>query len=264
MMQVSFDLISDLHIEDWPTPFDWSGMPTSMVCVVAGDVSKDKTVVIDTLKHLGQVYKAVIYIDGNAEHRDDLYHLEESYTYLVEEIRKIENVVYLQDNVVVIDGVGFVGTNGWWTYDFDNHDSYDYSKQWFTEVYNVNMEVANTLEVIAMQDVKYMSKSIAKLQTHRDIKKIVCVTHTPPSIDLISHDIELAGSHRLNCTGNSHLMKAFLEDTESKIDTWCFGHYHGDIDTTIDGVRFVNNARGRHDTPWCKQVYHPKKIIIKI
>jgi hypothetical protein len=29
-------------------------------------------------------------------------------------------VVYLQDNVVVINGVAILGTNGWWGFDFDN------------------------------------------------------------------------------------------------------------------------------------------------
>lgn len=264
MMQVSFDLISDLHVDTWPEPFDWTGMPTSVLAVVAGDIARDRDTVIKTLEHLGQCYRAVMYIDGNDEHRWSLDNLGESYQSLADSIAHIENVVYLQDNVVVIDGVGFVGTNGWWTYDFDNSDSYDYSKRWLADEYKIDIHTANAIEAMAMQDVRYLTKSIKRLQTHQDIKELVVVTHTPPSIELVEHDVELEGSHRLNCTGNSHILKSFIEDTEGKIGTWCFGHYHGDVDKILNGVRFVNNCRGRNDTPWCKTVYHPKKIIVRV
>ena len=264
MMQVSFDLISDLHVETWPEPFDWTGMPTSMIAVVAGDISRDRDTVLKTLEHLGKCYQAVIYIDGNDEHRWNLGNLGENYQGLADEIAQIENVVFLQDNVVVIDGVGFVGTNGWWTYDFDNNESYDASRQWFTDRYKIDLPTAGAIEAMALQDFRYLTKSIKRLQTHQDIKEIVVVTHTPPSIELLQHDVDLEGTHRLNCSGNSHMMKTFVEDTEGKIGTWCFGHYHNDVDRVLHGVRFVNNCRGRGGTPWSKSVYHPKKIKIKV
>ena len=34
---------------------------------------------------------------------------------------------------------------------------------------------------------------------------------------------------------------ALLADTEGKIKTWCFGHYHGSVDRVIDGVRYVDS-----------------------
>ena len=264
MMQVSFDLISDLHVETWSEPFDWTGMPTSMIAVVAGDVSRDRNIVIQTLKHLSECYRAVIYIDGNDEHRWCLDDLGKSYQDLVHELSKIENLVYLQDSVVVIDGVGFVGTNGWWTYDFDNSESYDTSKKWFADRYKINLPVVNAIEAMALHDTHYLTKSIKKLQTQQDIKQLVVVTHVPPSVELLQHDVELEGTHMLNCSGNSHIMKSFIEDTEGKIHTWCFGHYHNDVDQILHGVRFVNNCRGRGGTPWSKSVYHPKKITVKV
>ena len=262
-MQVSFDLISDLHVETWPEPFDWTGMATSMIAVVAGDISRDRKIVQETLAHLGQCYNSVLYIDGNDEHRYSLHDLGNSYKTLYEEINTIENVVFLQDNVVVIDGVGFIGTNAWWTYDFDSTEVYDYSKQWFCDRYGVDYQATAQIENMAMQDAGYLCKSIKKLQTHQDIKQLVVVTHTVPDPILVQHDIELEGSHRLNCAGNSHVMKSFTEDTEGKIHTWCFGHYHSDIDQLLQGTRFVNNCRGRGNTPWKKSVYNPKKIIVE-
>jgi len=263
-MHVSFDLISDLHIETWPEKLDWTGIATSPLCVVAGDVTRDHDILFETLEHLGKCYRAVIYIDGNDEHRwylDDMY---SNYQKLADKISTIENVVFLQDNVVVIDGVGFVGTNGWWTYDFDNTDSYEDSKKWLIDRYKMTYESATKIEAMAIHDCKYLTKSIQRLQTHQDIKHLVVVTHTPPAIELLEHDVNLEGSHMLNCSGNRHIIHALDGDTEGKIHTWVFGHYHSDVDKVLKGVRFVNNCRGRGGTPWSKSVYHPKRIVIQI
>lgn len=263
MMQVSFDLISDLHVETWSEPFDWTGMPTSMLAVVAGDISRDRSVVQQTLEHLAHCYKSVLYIDGNDEHRHNLHNLGASYYNLNEQIEKIPNVVYMHNNVAVIDGVAFVAANGWWTYDFDTPEVYDYSKQWFCDHYKETMDTANHIETVAMHDVSYLCNSVNRLQKHQDVKRIVVITHTVPSPILVQHDVELEGSHRLNCLGNSFIQKILSEDTENKITNWLFGHYHGDTDTLIDGIRYVNNCRGRGNTAYCKQVYNPKKIIVK-
>ena len=79
MMNFSFDLISDLHIETWGSRFDWTGQPTSQYCVVAGDIARDRALVIDALEHLGTVYQGVFYIDGNDEHKDYGGNLSQSY-----------------------------------------------------------------------------------------------------------------------------------------------------------------------------------------
>ena len=42
-MTIAFDLISDLHLETWDKPLNFSGQATSPVCVVAGDISRDIT-----------------------------------------------------------------------------------------------------------------------------------------------------------------------------------------------------------------------------
>ena len=263
-MKLAFDLISDLHIETWDQDFDWTGLPTSMVCVVAGDISRDRETVIKTLTHLGQCYRAVFYIDGNDEHRYSLDNLGESYQTLARQIKKIPNVTYLQDNMCIVDGVAFLGTNGWWTYDMDPEIDYDQSRRWFRERYQINELEVNNVEAMAFNDYAYLAKSVERLQTHQDVKKIVLVTHTVPSVELVDHDLEITGTYRLNCTGNSHILKVFEYDSERKISTWCFGHYHNDADHVIAGVRFVNNCRGRGHTPWSKSVYYPKRIEVDL
>lgn len=262
-MTFAFDLISDLHIETWGTALGWSGKATSPVCVVAGDLAKDRAVVVKALRHLGQCYQAVFYIDGNDEHADYLEQLSGSYADLANKINRIPNVVYLQDNVIVVDGVAILGTNGWWGFDFDLSIDSEDSITWYKEKFNLTDSAVNSITQMATTDSMYMNSSIKRLQTHKDVKRIVMVTHTVPDPALIAHDIGLDGNLAMNVMGNRYMMQALAQDTEHKIDTWCFGHYHGSIDQVRSGIRFVNNCRGRADTPYAQHVYHPKRIVIE-
>lgn len=261
-MTFTFDLISDLHIETWGD-FDWTGQATSPFCVIAGDIARDSRTVLNTLKHLSTCYQAVFYIDGNDEHRYQLDNIDHSINSLVEAVKGIENVVYMQDNVVVINGVAILATNGWWTFDLDLSIDADQTVQWFKEQYKTSNSVAASITDIAYHDAAYLMNSVRKLQTHKDVKAIVIVTHTVPSAWIIEHDIELTGSYRFNTTGNPHLELALDEDTENKIRAWCFGHYHQPVDRFHNGIRYVNNCRGRNGTDWCQTAYYPKRISIE-
>ena len=260
-MSFAFDLISDIHAETWPD-FDWAGKATSAYCVVAGDLARDRDVVLDTLRHLSSCYQAVFYVDGNDEHRYQYDDLNASYADLARRIKKIHNVVFLQDNVVVIDGVAIIGTNGWWTYDLDPSIDAEQSSLWFQDQCKVGAQVAKATGRLATTDAAYMVTSVKRLQTHDDVRKIVCVTHTVPNSSLIAHDIDLADTLRFNTMGNGFMMQALSVDTKKKMHTWCFGHYHGSVDQIRQGVRFVNNCRGRGDTDWRQYVYHPLRIVV--
>lgn len=260
-MPFSFDLISDLHIETWDS-FDWEGQATSPYCVVAGDIGRDRNIVLETLAHLGRCYQGVFYIDGNDEHRHYLEDLGGSYKDLTRGISRLKNVVYLQDNVVIIDGVAILATNGWWTYDFDPLIDQDRTIEWYQHYVNTSESSAANITGIAYHDAAYMINSVSKLQTHQEVKSIVLVSHTVPAPWIVSHDIDLVDSWRFNCMGNSHLAQAINEDTENKIKTWCFGHYHKCVDQQLHGINYISNPRGRGDTPWSQPVYYPRRITV--
>jgi hypothetical protein len=262
-MTFAFDLISDLHVETWPN-FDWTGQPTSPYCVVAGDVARDRTVLVDTLTHLGEQYAGVFYIDGNDEHRYFLDDLGESYCELKQAVLNIPNVVYMHDNVVIINGVAILATNGWWSYDFDPSVDVEQSMAWYQDYLKLSSSSATAVIGVAYHDANYLINSVRKLQTHQEVKQIVVVSHTLPAPWIASHDLELVDTWRYNLLGNQHMEAALSEDTENKINTWCFGHYHKNVDQDYGGVRYVNNPRGRGDTPWCQPAYYPKRIEIKI
>ena len=260
-MRFTFDLISDLHIETWDD-FNWEDQATSPFCVVAGDIARDHNIVLEVLEHLSECYGSVFYIDGNDEHRYNYLSMGESYRSLVEEIKKLDDVVYMQDNVIVINGVAILGTNGWWGFDFDTNLDREQSQAWWAERVDVPVSVAENIENLARQDAAYMANSVKKLQTHNDVKKIVCVTHTVPAPWIVEHDIDLVDTWRFNCMGNRYMQRVLDEDTENKLHTWCFGHYHKSVDRDFAGIRWVNNCRGRGDTPWSQPAYYPKRIVV--
>lgn len=262
-MTFAFDLISDLHVETWDG-FDWTDQPTSPYCVVAGDVSKDHNIVIETLRHLSRCYAGVFYIDGNDEHRDHLDDLAASYRNLRDAIKNIQGVVYLQDNVAIVNGVAILATNGWWSYDFDATIDYDESQAWFCKYTQSSQSSADAITGIAYHDAAYMRNSVKKLQTHKEVKSIVMVSHTLPSARLCNHDPDLSDVPRFNTMGNPHLEMALDEDTENKIKVWAFGHYHRTVDRDFGNIRYVSNPRGRGNTPWSQPAYYPKRIEVEI
>jgi hypothetical protein len=262
-MTFAFDLISDLHVETWD-PFNWNGQATSPYCVVAGDVSRDHDLVASTLEHLSHCYAGVFYIDGNDEHRYQLEDLGNSYGSLKHKIESINGVVYLQDNVVIINGVAILATNGWWSYDLDLSIDYTDSQEWFQEYTQTTQSTSDAITGIAYNDAAYLSNSIEKLQTHPEVKSIVIVSHTLPGAWLCNHDLDLINTPRFNCMGNPHLQLALDQDTENKIKVWAFGHYHRSVDREFGNISYVSNPKGRGDTPWSQSVYYPKRIEVKI
>lgn len=262
-MTFAFDLISDLHVETW-NGFDWTDQPTAPYCVVAGDVSRDRNILIETLTHLGKCYGGVFYIDGNDEHRYHMEDLTKSYKDLVYEIQQIPNVVYMQDNVVIINGVCLLATNGWWTYDFDDLLDPEQTSLWYQDYVKISARAADSVQNIALHDAKYLASSVRRLQTHQEVKSIVLISHTVPAPWIVEHDLDLVGTWRYNCLGNKYLQMALEQDTEFKIKAWCFGHYHKGVDRDFAGIRYVNNCRGRGDTPWSQVAYYPKRIEIEI
>lgn len=262
-MSFSFDLISDLHVESWPD-FNWTDQATSPYCVVAGDVARDPKSVAQTLRHLGECYAGVFYIDGNEEHRNSLEDLDSSYSELRRAVAQIDNVVYMEHNVVINNGVALLAVNGWWTYEFDPATDADQSLEWYRNYVGISRDQAYVMRDRGFTDAAYLINSVRKLQTHQDVRRIVLLTHTLPAPEFIAHDPDIAGTWRYNSMGNHIVNMALQEDSENKIRNWVFGHYHRPLDQVVNGIHYASNPRGRGDTPWCQPAYYGKKITVEI
>ena len=230
-MIVGFDFISDLNLSSQDI-FDWEGKPTSLFCLVAGNISADITIVQQTLKNLGKYYHGVFFIDGSLENSDPLL-LE----YRVKELTKFtnshRNIVYLHTNVVVVDGIALVGINGW-----ENN-----------QVNNTEMDLFQS-KINRYDDVMYLERTLERLQLHVDVKKIIIISNCVPSRQMY---------FGLNDPIDELYPDSALElDTERKVSKWVFGSSPIMVDTVIDGVRFVNNPKTAN-VP-----FYPKRIEIEV
>lgn len=229
-MIVGFDIISDLNLTSQDT-FDWEGKPTSLFCIVPGNISSDITVLYKTLKHLSLHYKGVFFIDGSLENPDA--HFTDS---RIKDLAKIgnvfSNIVYLHNNVVIADGIALIGINGWEE----------------KSTLNTSMDLFQ-IKANRYDDIMYLEKTLERLQLHVDIKKIVVVTNCVPSKQLYFND---------EYVDDLFPIDVIYTDTESKLSRWVFGTSDKMVDTVVDGVKFVNNPK--HD----KNPYYPKRIEIQV
>jgi len=170
--------------------------------------------------------------------------------------------VWMQDNVIIIKGVAFLGTNAWWTYDFDPKMDFEGSVRFVQDHFGLTEAQTTNIGGIGFNDAAYIAKSVKKLQTHNEVKAIVLVSHTVPAPWLIDHDPDMVGHYRFNGMGNSYISSAINEDSEHKIHTWCFGHYHKPVNQTLGGINYYCNPRGRGNTPWKQSVFYPRRIEI--
>lgn len=264
-MSSSFDLISDLHIDFWPSEDNlrWEGLGTSLVAVVLGDISYDIEKAYKTIVDISKHYRYVVFVDGNHEHGNQCG-FQEHNAILKNRLSKYQNISFLNRSAVVIDGVAFVGANGWWTFDFcepkisiDEAYLYYMANGIYTEPFM--QEVYAT----AKEDAAIMAEMVAKLTIDPAVHEIVMLSHTSPSNIFIEKGTFQDTIEYTRC-GNSRLLGAINYDIEEKISTWCFGHVHKEYDQIFDGIRFVSHPRGRQDDCPHNKIYYPKLIDLTI
>lgn len=226
----SVDLISDLYL-DKTEQFDWTGKPTSLFCVIAGNLSDDIATINHTLEHLSNLYRGVFYIDGSYEHLD-LDNFERRVTHIKSISKTLKNVVYMHNQVVVLNNVAFIGVNGW---------------------YNNNANITCVEDSIRLREYKtndlgYLSNSIRTLQMHKDADKIVIVSASVPS------DHFLFNNTKFTPTDCSEPGLALVMDTGHKVTHWMYGGTEIVTDNVHNNRRYLNNPRIKGQPYWPKRV----------
>lgn len=256
-MNITFDLISDLHLEDMDD-FTWEGKATSLFCIVAGNIAASRDVLFEFLDEIKDSYEAVFFLDGELEHSEYLDDFASSYRNLEEGIDLIDKVVFLHENIIVLNGVTLVGTNGWTTFDFSNSQRVNDNIQFLVDRGLVDEEHANEIFKMAVTDQHYMYNSIETCQTLDDCENIIVVTNTVPHKEFVEHRDDYDGTILGDIVGNPGLVDCLTNDAARKVKTWIFGKFDDDLDFVKDGIRYVSNpARGKDQV-----TYYPKRISL--
>jgi hypothetical protein len=228
-MEIGFDVISDLHLSP-DDSFNWENKATSLYCIVAGNVSSDLRTIVQTLSHLSKFYQGIFYTLGTLEYKCGKVKRLRTHE-IIGALNGIKNVAILHHHVVIIDGVAVLGANGW-----------------EGTVEDIGELLVNDKDNNRYEDISYLSKSVEKLQRHLDVKSIVVVSNAVPKTDLYFGEIPSYIDEELN------LDYCLQNDTETKITHWVFGSYSKHVDTSIEGINFVNNPYYHQRPYWAKRI----------
>lgn len=225
-MEIGFDLISDLNLSPEDS-FNWETKATSLYCIIAGNISSDTRTIHQTLNHLSKFYQGIFYVPGLLEYKNcidvDLRTKE-----LAIISKKLPKVAFLFHHVVIIDGVAIIGSNGW---NADNPD-------------DINDELVRN----RLNDIAYLNKSVSKLQTHLDVKKILLITACIPRRQLYF------GKDPQHIEDHIYPDYCLTSDTEMKITHWAFGGIERDIDTVYSAIHYINNPYTKKRPYWAKRI----------
>lgn len=224
-MEIGFDIISDLKLEP-SEQFNWEDKVTSLYCIVAGNVTYDMRTLHKVLSHLGKCYQGVFYVPGPLEYFSG-NDAEKRTTEIQQLASRIPNIAVLHQHVVILDGIAILGCNGW---DDDNP----------------NFE--HLLHSLRLDDISYLNRSIDKMQKHLDVKKMIVVSNAVPKKELYFGLVPPKAENKM------YLDFALGSDTEHKVTHWVFGTHEKIVDTSINGIRYINNSSCRKSPYWAKRI----------
>jgi hypothetical protein len=228
-MKIGFDVISDLNLKP-DELFGWEGKATSLYCIIAGNISNDLRTIHQILLHLSHFYQGVFYTAGTLEY-EGTSDISTRTNELFNLCKSIRNVAYLHNHIVIIDGIAIVGSNGW----FNDESAYP-------------LLALDAIDNERYQDVGYLSNAIEKLQLHLDVKKIIIVSHSAPSHEL------LFGEESDLIYSIPPLKLSLIKDLESKVTHWVYGSYDKTVDIVIDGINYINNSYYKRNPYWAKRI----------
>lgn len=236
--------MSDLHLEFGEMP-----VPPVLgdVLVLAGDIH----VGVDAMpwiEQCAQKFEHVIYLLGNHEYygqkmwklpdaiRSSLagYSVDKSYK-LEKLFDPITNVHFLDNNVVKIGDVHFIGSTLWSSPDPElQYIMSDFSK--IKCMYGDNQYgkfSTDKATELFKENVQFLQDNIMPGE------KNVVITHHAPSTQMIN--TERYGENSTN-TGYATDILGFFEPEDIKL--WISGHTHGAYSKVIEGIHSVSNCRG--------------------
>jgi hypothetical protein len=188
---------------------------------------------MQVLVHLSKYYQGVFFVPGSLEYKntDDIATRTDEIAHLCSHI---PNVILLHQTIIVVDGVGVVGINGW-----SNAGSVD--------------TISEMMRTAARyEDAKYLTATLGKLQKHLDVKKIIVITNAVPKEELYF------GEEPITVYDQTPLTNLLDVDTEHKVKHWVFGTYTKPVDTVLNDIQYLNNPYLGNKPYW------PKRLTVSV
>ncbi|WP_419885709.1 metallophosphoesterase family protein [Paenibacillus sp. B-A-8] len=258
MTALSFDLISDLHIDHWLNQYEHTKQVSievfvdalvpanpSEVLIIAGDLGHHNSQNEILLRSFRRYYKTILLIFGNHDlylvEISERWHYEDSMTRLKSMqymAQRIEGVIVLDGSTITIDGITYGGAAMW--HDWSYGVSLGYSKSYLYDLWHRSMNDSNLIFPIHNQVSleNFFEDELSKLERIFDQSQVI-ITHVGPDTSSMESKYQ-----------NSPVSTFFYFDGLQLLDrakgkVWCFGHAHTHVDYQHrEGCRLINNALG--------------------
>jgi predicted phosphodiesterase len=222
------------------------------VIALAGDVATDLDALATSLKVLAGLAPRCLFVPGNhdvwcriGEGPKPAGCSRRRYTHRIREACEAVGFHYLPKRPLIVDGVGFAGSMGWYDYSFrrpdldprislDQYRSKQYGSNIWYDVVCADMgasdeAVAATMEQELAQDVAVLVKE--------KVRAIVCVTHHVPFRECVEYKGFVGWDFFSAYMGSEGLGRIML--AEPLVQVALFGHTHTRYDTQIKHVHCV-------------------------
>jgi len=210
-------------------------VPCADILILSGDIGslyKYKQL-YNFLRKLATYFTHIVYVPGNHEFYKprDMKIKPVAFDKLNDVLRilddQIENLHVLNCSSLLIGNVCIMGCTLW------SDIKCDLPK------YIVRIHDLDTHSYKALHDnhVRYIKEMIPYCKQHN--YRVICVTHHPPTFDVINMANRKQKFVSLYASHLDHLI------SRENMHTWIFGHVHKNFDLLVNGCRLVCNQKGR-------------------
>lgn len=231
--------VSDLHL-DYAANRQWLQQLSlhdynDDVLILAGDVSDRLTLLEDAFRTLAARFASVLFVPGN----HDLWIKRERMHDSFEKLAAVHSVMQewgVRKDIFRQGEVAIVPLQGWYDYSFGVAD--DYLKAAWADYRNCQWPGYEDESLTKLFTGQNPSLSTPALQ---DARQIISFSHFLPRIDLMPERIP--DKHRkIYPVLGTTVLESQLRQLGSSVHV--YGHSHVNLQVTIDGVNYVNNAFG--------------------
>lgn len=247
---------SDLHVDHNQPPIIW---PDADVLVIAGDTANTIGDVLKLARKVSKRFQHVVMVDGNHEGYSNAPQgrtVEQTIEAIRSQLPENVHILGHHEPRIDIDGVHFVGCNGWYSFDAMG-DPIENRYNW-RHVMNDNKWIGfDKIEQMmpwdrAVADARLMKDTLDAIHAEGKDQPIVCVTHTAPHRDMITWKQDLNWDTANSFYMNSHMQKVLESEAGQRVTYWVHGHTHMRREKLLGRVYCVCNPRGypRENPTW--------------
>jgi Icc-related predicted phosphoesterase len=227
-------MLSNLIIE---SPHD-----KETVLVVAGDIGlfSNKPTWFIPVYLLAARFRYVIFIGGN----HFFYHSNISDNYkkqVKSSLSKSDNIIFLEDSMITIDDVTFIGANLWTNFYNRNPISMLTCQNRMSDFHLIRKSNDKIITPDDVVDIHNFSKEFIFNNINPNSKNVVITHHAPSTKSIPEKYLD-----------DANLNGGYITDLEeeiinSNIDLWIHGHTHESFDYDIGNTRIICNPYGYQD-----------------